>query len=400
MKLGRILIVENDPLWQEFLQDPLQDEYLLTVVSNRAEAEKALREAKLSGTPYDVVTVDIGLEQDNVALDGEHILALVNKYHRKTKCIVVSGHHDVSTTRLRNYFKKFDVYDYVGKADFDLIQYKQIIDSAFLFHGYRLLQEVGRGGMGIVYKALDPHHDNRTVALKVLHPMSGLSPEEIVRRMARFVQEIEASRRLEHPNIVKMFDYVALEELDGQAFFIMEFLDGSTLENVLKQKQMLSLPQILHIIAQLCDALTYAHQRQVVHRDIKPSNIMLLAEDRVKITDFGIAKVLDAGASLTKTEEIVGTLDYMPPEQILHTKEIDHRVDIYAVGVILYELLSQTSPYPDPMHKLMNDPPPLHQVNPQVSSKLSEIVMRSLARDPNERFQNISQFADALYTLT
>jgi serine/threonine protein kinase len=399
MKAGRILIVENDPLWQEFLQDPLTEEYFLTVVSNRAEAEQALNEAKTAGNPFNVVTVDIGLEHDVSALDGENILALVSQHHRNTKCIVVSGHHSVGTTKLRNYFKKFDVFDYVGKADFDLLHFKQVIDDAFLFHGYRILQVLGRGGMGTVYKALDPEHDNRIVALKVLHSGSGLSPEAAVRRIARFAQEVETIRRLEHPYIVKVYDYLAVEEAEGQAFFVMEYLDGLTLEAVLARDEALSQETILHLGIQLGEALAYAHQQQIVHRDVKPSNVMLLPNNQIKITDFGIAKVLDTSSSLTKTEEIIGTLDYMPPEQILHTKEVDHRVDIYATGVMLFEMLGRQKPYSDPLLKLQFAPTPLREINPAVPVALAEVVMKTLAQNADERYQSAAGLAEALCNL-
>ena len=332
MKAGKILIVENDPLWQEFLQEPLVDDYYLTIAANRVEAERALQRAQAEGHPFNVVTVDIGLEHDVAAVDGEDILALVSQHHHQTKCIVVSGHHSVGTTKLRNYFKQFNVFDYVSKADFDLTHFKEVVDGAFFFHGYRLLEEVGQGGMGTVYKALDSNQDNQVVALKILHSGSGLSPEVAARRIARFAQEVETIRRLIHPNIVKIFDYVAMEEAEGHTFFAMEYLDGPSLEKLLAQNPFPSLELVYAVTLQLCDALAYAHSQQVIHRDVKPANIMVAADNQIKVTDFGIAKIMGTSASLTRTEEIVGTLDYMPPEQILYTKEIDQRVDIYATG--------------------------------------------------------------------
>jgi CheY-like chemotaxis protein len=229
--LGKILIVEDDPLWQEFLQEPLADEYALTVVSNRGEAKEALDRAQAAGEPFRVVTVDIGLDRQTPSLqDGEDILAFVRQHHRGTKCIVVTGHESVSTTRLRDYFKQFEVFDYIGKADFDLVRFKQIVDKVFYFHGYRLLAELGRGGMGTVYKALDLANDRRIVALKVLHQDPRLLPDDLARHLARFSQEVETIRRLAHPNIVTLYDYVTVEEPDSQVFFVMEYLPGPTLE--------------------------------------------------------------------------------------------------------------------------------------------------------------------------
>jgi|GEM_PF-3412118 len=396
MIASRILIVEDDPLWQNLLQEPLEDEYILTVVSSRSEAKTALDTAKIAGAPYNVVTVDIGLAHDAPSLEGEDILDFVSQHHRGTKCIVVTGHESVNTTRLRNYFKEYDVFDFIGKADFNIVRFKEIVDKAFYLHGYRILAELGRGGMGIVYKARDPENDNRIVALKVMHHDSRLSSDEAARRLVRFSQEVETARRLMHPNIVTMYDYVASEDPEDQVFLVMEYLHGPTLDSVLNTKTHLSQSEVIEIGLQLCEALAYAHQQQVIHRDIKPSNIILLSGNEVKITDFGIAKVLDADFSLTRTEEIIGTPDYMPPEQILHAKMVDHRVDIYAAGALLYEMLSGQKLYTDPIQKLQYDPTPLQDIIPNLPESLTHIIMKALARNPDDRYQTADEMAKAL----
>lgn len=396
MNASKILIVEDDPLWQTFLREPLEAEYALTVVSNRDQAQEALDSASAAGQPFDVVTVDIGLEHDTASLDGEDILAFVNRHHHGTKCIVITGHQDVSTTRLRNYFKEFDVFDFIGKADFDTDQFKEIVDRAFEFNGYRILAELGRGGMGTVYKARDPQHNNRIVALKVLYHDSRLSPDDLARRLARFSQEVETIRRLVHPNIVTVYNYSATPEPEKQAFFVMEYLNGDTLEQILAANRKLQVNKIVEIGLQLCDALAYAHSQDVIHRDIKPSNIIILPEGHIKITDFGIAKVLNTDYSITRTEDIIGTLDYMPPEQILHAKEVDHRVDIYAIGAVLYEMLSGQKLYADPIRKLQYDPPPLNQVAANLPRGLARAVMKSLARNPDSRYKTAAEMAQAL----
>lgn len=400
MKAGRILIVEDDPMWQEFLQDPLHEDYILTVVSNRTEAEAALNEAQQGGQPFDVVTVDIGLERDGAAMEGEELLALISRHHRHIKCIVVSGHHSLGTTKLRNYFKEFEVFDYVSKAEFDLVHFKEVVDKAFHFHGYRILEELGRGGMGIVYKALDPQHDNRVVAIKVLHSNPGISPEAVTRRIARFSQEVETVRRLKHPNIVTVYNYATIDETEGQFFFVMEYLNGATLEAILASVKKLSEKQAVEIGLQLCEALAYAHQQQIVHRDVKPSNIMVVSGGQIKITDFGIAKLMDLNTALTQTEEVLGTLDYMPPEQILYPKQVDRRADIYAVGAILYEALSTRKPFEDPMIKLWQEPKPLQEVAPAVSKPVAEVVMKAIAGKANERFQTAAEMKQALQALS
>jgi serine/threonine protein kinase len=397
MKAGSILIVEDDHLWQEFLQEPLKTEYSLTVVSGEVEAKEALDAAKARGEPFDVVTVDIGLDSDMPSVHtGEHILAFVSQNHPGTKCIVVTGLASVNAARLRDYFKEFKVFDYVGKNEFDLNRFKQIVDKAFDFHGYRILGELGRGGMSTVYKAFDPQNDNRVVALKVLHHDPRLSPDETARRLARFKQEVETIRRLVHPNIVAVYDYSATEGPEGDVFFVMEYLSGRTLEAVLATGMELSKEQIIEIGAQLCDALAYAHAQQIVHRDVKPSNIIILQEGQIKVTDFGIAKVLDMSTPLTGTDELIGTLDYMAPEQMLNTKGVDHRADIYATGVVLYEMLSSRKPYKDPMLKLQQEPIPLQEIVPGLSEGLAHIVMKALTRAPSDRYQTASEMAEAL----
>ena len=395
MQANKILIVEDDPLWQNFLQEALEADYTLTVVATREEAKIALDQAKNAGNPFDLVTVDIGLENDTPTLDGEALLTYVNEYHR-TKCIVVTGHHSVGMSKLRSYFREFEVFDFVGKAEFDIIKFKEVVDRAFHLHGYRILAEVGRGGMGTVYKAIDPHHNNRTVALKVLHPDSRLTEDDYKRRLARFRQEVETACRLRHPNIVTVFDYAANQGPKDQLYFVMEFLEGQTLQEILATFTELPQVQILHIGRQLCEALAYAHAQQVIHRDIKPSNIILLANGDVKITDFGIAKVLDADTSLTRTEDVIGTLEYMPPEQILNAKSADLRVDIYAVGAVLYELFSGQRLYADPMQKLQHDPRPLRQINPHLPAWLTAAIMKAVARRPEQRFQTAQDLAKAL----
>ena len=399
MEVGKILIVEDDALWQGFLRVSLETEYALTIVSDKAEAKEVLNAARTMGEPFNLVTVDIALDQDQPQLEGgEDILAFVNKHHPGTKCIVVTGHSGVDNTKLRNYFKEFDVFDYIDKSNFDLTRFKQIVDRVFYFHGYRLLTELGRGGMGVVYKALDAQNDNRLVAIKVLHADPRLSAEEATRRLARFDQEAETIRRLTHPNIVVVYEYRSVKAPEDQTFLVMEYLSGQTLETLLTPEKKAPLPQVVAIGKQLCEALAYAHTQQVIHRDIKPSNIMLMPEGHIKITDFGIAKVMDRNMALTKSEEIVGTLDYMPPEQILYTKEVDHRVDIYAAGAVLYELLAGQKPYADPLLKLQQDPVLLQTIAPTLPAKLISVIMRALARDPDQRYQTAAEMAEALQT--
>src|SRR5262245_61046871 len=195
---------------------------------------------------------------------------------------------------------------------------------------YKILERIGRGGMGMIYKAHDPIL-NRPVALKVISTDIDVTDE--IR--TRFFREAQACARLNHPNIVTVYD---MGEDSGQMFIVMELLDGVELRRLIADRAAIALEEKLSIMVQVCDGLHYAHQRGVVHRDIKPGNIMRLGSGQVKILDFGIAQIENLHETLTRTGLIMGTLRYMAPEQV--RGRADHRADIYSVGSVFYEFLS------------------------------------------------------------
>ena len=210
---------------------------------------------------------------------------------------------------------------------------------------YRFVERIGRGGMGTVFKAHDPVLD-RLVALKVIS-----SDVEITDELrARFFREAQACARLSHPNIVTVYD---MGDDDGHLFIVMEFLEGEELQaRLIAQRRPLALEDKLSLMVQVCDGLHYAHQNGIVHRDIKPGNIFVLRDGQVKILDFGIARIANADAGLTRTGLIMGTLRYMSPEQA--RGRADHRSDIFSVGAVFYELLGSRPPFTgdDPMEIL------------------------------------------------
>src|SRR5436853_946579 len=229
--------------------------------------------------------------------------------------------------------------------------------------------------MGAVYKARQQQLD-RLVALKIL-------PAEVSRDPAfaeRFTREARALAHLNHPNIVTVFEF---GQVDGLYFLVMEFVDGVNLRHAI-QAGGLAPQETLAIVPQICDALQFAHDEGVVHRDIKPENILIDKKGRVKIADFGLAKLLgesDLDHSLTGTHQVMGTLRYMAPEQMQGSRRVDHRADIYSLGVIFYELLTGEIP-------MGRFEPPSHMV--QVDVRLDEVVLRSLAREPTKRYQHAS----------
>src|SRR4051794_11918434 len=244
-----------------------------------------------------------------------------------------------------------------------------------------ILEMIGIGGMGVVYKARQPNLD-RIVALKILSPDAGADPAF----SKRFAQEARSLARLNHPNIVSVYDF----GLAGPYYyFVMEFVDGTNLRE-LSDIRKLEPREALAIIPKICDALQYAHDEGVVHRDIKPENILVDKKGRVKIADFGIAKILGTDQPHAPLTGIVGTPHYMSPEQIEKPQTVDHRADIYSVGVVFYEMLTGELPlgrFAAPSKKV------------QIDVRLDEIVLRALEKEPEHRYQHASQLKTQVDTV-
>ena len=253
-----------------------------------------------------------------------------------------------------------------------------------LFPQLEILTLLGKGGMGAVYKARQPALD-RVVALKILP--AGNGPDKSF--SDRFTREAQALARLTHPNIVALHEF---GQVEGWHYFIMEFVDGVNLRQLQKARR-LSPREGLQIIPQMCDALQYAHDEGVVHRDIKPENVLLDRKGRVKIADFGLAKILGGDANdlrLTREGQVMGTPHYMAPEQVEHPLEVDHRADIYSLGVVFYEILTGELP-------LGKFAPPSSRV--QVDIRLDDVVLHALEKDPERRYQQASQVKTEMQTI-
>ncbi|HZR17568.1 MAG TPA: serine/threonine-protein kinase [Verrucomicrobiae bacterium] len=249
------------------------------------------------------------------------------------------------------------------------------------FPQLEVLEYLGRGGMGMVYKARQPHLD-RMIALKLLPVQTGQDH----RFADRFVREAKALARLSHPGIVTVYDF---GQTQSYYFLLMEYVDGMNLRQLLRA-QPPSPRQALELVMQICTALQFAHDEGIVHRDIKPENILITQKGQVKIADFGLAKLVgraSADESLTADEAVMGTLNYMAPEQRENSKQVDHRADIYSLGVVFYELLTGQVP-------LGRFAPPSRKV--QVDVRLDEIVLRALEREPDRRYQHASEVKTGL----
>lgn len=263
---------------------------------------------------------------------------------------------------------------------------------------YQVEKELGKGAMGVVYLGRDPKI-NRVVAIKTMALSQEFDEEELADVKERFFREAETAGRLNHPNIVTIFD--AGEEHD-LAYIAMEFLKGRDLVPQTKPGHLMPLPKVMDIAARVADALAYAHGNNVVHRDVKPANIMYEAEsDQVKVTDFGIARITDS--SRTKTGMVLGTPSYMSPEQ-LAGKKIDGRSDLFSLGVMLFQMVCGKLPFEgDSMAQLMfrianEQHPDIRDLRPDVPDCLSAIIDRALAKDADARYQSGNDMAADLRT--
>jgi len=275
-----------------------------------------------------------------------------------------------------------------GSGAVEAEQQYQTIQGFAVKERYTLVEELGRGGMGIVYKAEDTL-SNRLVAIKILPPY--LATEE--KNRMRFFREAELVASLHHPHIVNV-----IEVNQQENFIVMEYLQGGTLRSW-KQQHGLEGEEVFVFIEQILEALYTVHQHGIIHRDIKPDNILIADPSTAKLTDFGIAHI--CGATITHTGTHLGTLPYMSPEQILG-KQIDLRTDIYAIGIVLYELLTGNVPFTGKetsYHHIHTLPPPPRDVTETVSPELNTVILQCLAKDPADRYQDARTLQAALEAL-
>ncbi|MES2190393.1 MAG: serine/threonine-protein kinase [Pseudomonadota bacterium] len=261
---------------------------------------------------------------------------------------------------------------------------------------YDLVRVLGKGAMGLVYEGRDPNLDRR-VAIKTIK-VENLSDESAAEYEVRFRTEARSAARLQHPNIVSVYD----SDRDGDiAFLVMEFIQGDDLKHHLDKGELYTLEQSQRIMADLLSALDYAHRQNIVHRDIKPANLLIEPDGRVKLADFGVARIQDSGEATRTQGTIVGTLKYMSPEQ-LQGRPIDSRADLYAAGVVLYQLLTGKRPFDGDtdfavIQQIVNHTPPAATShNNRLPPGIDAVVARALAKSRDQRYSTAQEFSNAL----
>jgi serine/threonine-protein kinase len=254
---------------------------------------------------------------------------------------------------------------------------------------YQILDRVGKGGMGVLYRGVDPVLD-REVAIKVMLVDFSNDTEQM---RPRFYREAQAAARLQHSNIVTIFEFA---EDHNTPYIVMEFLKGTPLDTRMAAPIPLTLDDKLNVVAQLCSALQYAHAQGVVHRDIKPANLFMLPDGTVKLLDFGVAKL--TSSTLTKQGDVIGSVSYMSPEQLSGSESTDGRSDIFSAGVVLYELLTGRKPFKGDsptgtiVQILREEPPAVDALVPGLPPQLSAVLRKALAKDPAERYASAGDF--------
>ncbi|HET9914639.1 MAG TPA: serine/threonine-protein kinase [Anaerolineales bacterium] len=253
---------------------------------------------------------------------------------------------------------------------------------------YRIIEQLGQGGMATVFKAYHASLD-RYVAIKVLHPAFGEDPSF----EARFQREARLVAKLEHPNIVPIYDYA---EHEKRPYLVMKFIEGETLKARLDRGPLTS-KEILSVAEAVGSALAYAHKRKVLHRDIKPSNVLVAEDEQIYLADFGLARIAQLGESTLSGDMIIGTPQYISPEQAMGVKDLDERTDLYSFGVMLYEMVVGKVPFnADTPFSVIHDhiytPLPLpHKVNPDVHEEIERVLLKALAKDRLDRYESVDQ---------
>lgn len=405
LQKGHILIVDDNPYNLEVLSRRLERKGFSTICVDNGERAIELVDSQ----NFDLLLLDIMMP----GLQGTEVLSQIRKKYTKSELPIImvtsKGESEDVVGSLN-----LGANDYIVKpVDFPValariqaaVQQRREIDGIQAasaksgsfeeggrFGQYQIKEKIGQGGMGAVYKVYDASLD-RHVALKVVLPSHELSPSQ----KERFIREAKAIAKIKHPNIVSVYEIGE----KPQSYFTMDLVVGQNLSEMIKSER-IEISRACNLTAQLASALDAAHNKGIVHRDLKPSNIMIDGDGQALLMDFGLAKLEAEEEQLTRTGDILGTPEYMSPEQIdPNFGEIDGRSDLYSLGVILYEMLTGLPPFSGTpirvlWQKLNQRAQPPGELNSDVTKDLEAICLKAMEKNKSDRYQSGAELADAL----
>lgn len=400
----RILVVDDEEVMQNFLKDALSSKHY--VVDTSSTCKEAFE--KMENNNYNLVLLDINMPE----MSGAEFLKYSKRYFPKVEFIMITGMPDInqavkiikdgaydylikplSMEKLLNKIKEAMLYQRINR---EYVEDSESTRNHILCKGYRLINTLATGSMGNVHLVKKA---GKYYAMKILRKELDEDVDGITFKEERFLREAQILKEIDHPNIVKIYEYGLLED-DNAPFMVMEFISGKSLTHYLATREF-DFNQKITVMTQIASALDVVHSKGVFHRDIKPSNIMITDDDFcVKIADFGIARVMDS--SLTMSDDIFGSPAYMSPESFESVKHIDHKSDIFSFGVLSYEMITGKKPFDSndltEIIDLIRNSRPLAptKVVPDLSSFIEDILAKMLCKNPDDRFQSAGEIVKAI----
>ena len=394
--LPRILVVDDEECIRKFLIAGLKRKYYVEAADSSEEAAE-----KINRSDFNLIVCDINMS----GISGKEFFMECRKVFPEIPFILMTGMPKFSDAV--NLVKEGAFYYLTKPIELSILY--SLIDKALAenklkakpddspseseFMGYKIIKTLGIGNVGTVMLV---EKNGNYFAVKILR--KDTTPESYALRMQRFAREAEILRRIDHPNIVKIFDY-NFDDRKGLPYLIMEHVNGRQLSQHIKQNS-LDFNLKISIIKQTADALDYVHRQGIIHRDIKPENILVTEDGTVKITDFGIGKIIDS--ELTIAGDVMGSPAYMSPESFDSARTIDYRTDIFSLGVICYELFTGVRPFEgDTLYKLIDairekKPEEPMKINPRIDSWLQDVMAKMLDKNPDKRFISAFEIVKAI----
>ncbi len=396
-ELPRVLVIDDEEPIRRLLATGLSGKYHVSAAASAEEAADMI-----SKSVFNIIICDICMPE----ISGKEFFEECHKVIPEVPFIVLTG--QPKFTDAINYVKEGAFYYLAKPIDFHLLgsllekalsEKKVEFNPAETFHksdfnGYKVIKSLGSGNSGTVLLA---EKEGNFYAIKILR--KDIDPDNSAVRLKRFMQESEILKQINHPNIVKLFEFNH-DDKSSAPYIIMEFINGKQLSAHIKQKTEMTFAEKIYIINQIAYALDYVHRCGILHRDVKPENILIAENFTVKLTDFGICKVSESG--ITMTSDVMGSPAYMSPESFDSAKTQDRRSDIFSVGVLCYELFTGTRPFHgDNFYQLMESirekkPEAPKKLNPQLPNWLQDVMAKMLDKNPDKRFGSCAEVMKAI----